>query len=85
MQEQVPASTSMAGNKRWYVVHAYSGYRKDPYRGALLERIERTGMKDFFGDILVPVEEVVEVMKGGQKSISERQVSFLVMCWLKWK
>jgi len=56
---------------RWYVVHAYSGFEKSVQRG-LLERIERVGMKDFFGDILVPVEEVVE-MKGGQKSISERK------------
>jgi len=56
---------------RWYVVHAYSGFEKSVQRG-LLERIERAEMKDFFGDILVPVEEVVE-MKGGQKSISERK------------
>jgi transcriptional antiterminator NusG len=57
--------------KRWYVVHAYSGFEKSVQRG-LLERISRTGMQDFFGDILVPVEEVIE-MKGGQKSISERK------------
>jgi transcriptional antiterminator NusG len=57
--------------KRWYVVHAYSGFEKSVQR-ALLERIERAGMQDMFGQILVPVEEVVE-MKGGQKSISERK------------
>lgn len=57
--------------KRWYVVHAYSGFEKSVQR-ALLERISRTGMQDFFGDILVPVEEVIE-MKGGQKAISERK------------
>jgi transcriptional antiterminator NusG len=56
---------------RWYVVHAYSGYEKSVQR-ALQERIERTGMQDKFGQILVPVEEVVE-MKSGQKSISERK------------
>lgn len=56
---------------RWYVVHAYSGFEKSVQRG-LLERIARAGMQDKFGDILVPVEEVVE-MKGGQKSISERK------------
>jgi transcriptional antiterminator NusG len=56
---------------RWYVVHAYSGFEKSVQR-ALLERIERSGMRDKFGDILVPVEEVIE-MKGGQKSISERK------------
>ncbi len=56
---------------RWYVVHAYSGFEKSVQR-ALQERIERAGMQDKFGQILVPVEEVVE-MKLGQKSISERK------------
>lgn len=58
-------------SKKWYVVHAYSGYEKS-VRRALLERIARAGMEDSFGEILVPVEEVVE-MKSGQKSISERK------------
>lgn len=58
-------------SKRWYVVHAYSGFEKTVQR-TLLERIERAGMQDKFGQILVPVEEVIE-MKGGQKSISERK------------
>jgi transcriptional antiterminator NusG len=56
---------------RWYVVHAYSGFEKSVMR-ALLEKIERSGMKDSFGEILVPVEEVVE-MKAGKKSTSERK------------
>ena len=55
----------------WYVVHAYSGFEKSVMR-ALKERIERAGMQDQFGEILVPVEEVVE-MKGGQKRTSERK------------
>ncbi len=57
--------------KRWYVVHAYSGFEKSVQR-ALVERVNRAGMQDMFGQILVPVEEVVE-MKGGQKSITERK------------
>jgi transcriptional antiterminator NusG len=56
---------------RWYVVHVYSGFEKSVQR-ALTERIARSGMQEQFGQILVPVEEVVE-MKGGQKSISERK------------
>ena len=56
---------------RWYVVHAYSGFEKSVAR-ALAERIERAGMKGQFGEILVPVEEVVE-MKGGKKATSERK------------
>jgi len=39
---------------------------------ALQERIDRAGMQDHFGQILVPVEEVVEI-RGGQKAISERR------------
>ena len=58
-------------SKRWYVVHAYSGFEKSVQR-ALVERIARDGMQDLFGQVLVPVEEVVE-MKNGQKSITERK------------
>jgi len=57
--------------KRWYVVHAYSGMEKSVAR-ALQERIDRAGMQDQFGKILVPTEEVVE-MKNGQRTISERR------------
>jgi len=55
--------------KHWYVVHTYSQFEKSVQR-ALAERIQREGMQDKFGQILVPVEEVVE-LKSGQKSISE--------------
>lgn len=57
--------------KRWYVVHAYSGYEKK-VANALKERVELHSMQDQFGDILVPTEEVVE-MRGGQKRKSERK------------
>jgi transcription termination/antitermination protein NusG len=55
----------------WYVVHTYSQFEKSVQR-ALTERIQREGMQDKFGQILVPVEEVVE-LKSGQKSITERK------------
>lgn len=75
-EERNAAAASGAGGaasdkKRWYVVHAYSGMEKS-VRRALLERIDRMGMKDRFGEILVPTEEVVEV-KAGQKSVTERR------------
>lgn len=57
--------------KRWYVVHAYSGFEKK-VAAALKERIELHNMQDRFGDVLVPTEEVVE-MRGGQKRRSERK------------
>ena len=57
--------------KRWYVVHAYSGFEHQVQR-ALDTRIARAGMQDKFGQVLVPTEEVVE-MRGGQKRKSERK------------
>jgi len=56
---------------RWYVVHAYSGMEKAVERN-ILERINRAGMQDKFGRILVPMEEVVEI-KNGQKKTTERK------------
>ena len=56
---------------RWYVVHAYSGYEKR-VQNALKERIELHNMQDYFGEVLVPTEEVVEV-RDGKKRKSERK------------
>ena len=56
---------------RWYVVHAYSGFEAKVAR-SLQEHIDRAGMQDRFGEILVPTEEVVE-MRGGQQRRSERK------------
>lgn len=58
-------------SKRWYVVHAYSGYEKQVMR-SLKERVALKGLEDRFGDILVPTEEVVE-MRDGKKRKSERK------------
>ena len=58
-------------SKRWYVVHAYSGFEGHVKR-SLEERIERAGMQDSFGEILVPTEEVVEMRAGSQRR-SERK------------
>ena len=57
--------------KRWYVVHAYSGFEQQ-VRRSLEERVNRMGMQELFGEILVPTEEVVE-MREGQKRKSERK------------
>ncbi len=56
---------------KWYVIHAYSNY-ENKVRQALEERIEREGLQDHFGKIIVPTEEVVE-MRSGQQRKSERK------------
>ena len=56
---------------QWYVVHAYSGFEKSVAR-SLDERIGLSDLKDHFGKVLVPTEEVVE-MRAGKKRRSERK------------
>ena len=56
---------------RWYVVHAYSNF-ENKVKQALEDRIKREGLEQFFGKILVPTEEVVE-MRMGQQRKSERK------------
>ncbi|RYH14494.1 MAG: transcription termination/antitermination protein NusG [Alphaproteobacteria bacterium] len=63
--------TDDQNDKRWYVVHAYSGFEKSVAQ-ALRDRITRMGMQERFGEVLVPTEEVIE-MRSGQKRRSERK------------
>lgn len=58
-------------SKRWYVIQAYSGFEKNVQK-TLKERIAREEMDDYFGQILVPVEEVVDI-KNGRRTVAERK------------
>ena len=53
--------------KNWYVVHTYSGYEQKA-KQALHEKIKSNKMEDFFEEVLVPSEDVVEVKKGVKKT-----------------
>jgi transcriptional antiterminator NusG len=57
--------------KQWYVVQVYSNF-EDKVEAMLRENIERAGLSDKFGEIMVPREEVVE-LKDGQKVTSQRK------------
>jgi len=56
---------------KWYVVHTYSGYEQKAKK-ALLDKIKSEKMDDFFSDILVPSENVVEIKKGVKKTTSRK-------------
>jgi len=56
----------------WYVIQAYSGYEQK-VKNAIEERIELANMKDFFGEILVPTEQIVE-LKGGSKKNNRTKI-----------
>ena len=62
----------MTGDKKWYVIHTYSGMEKSA-ETALRDRIKRAGLEDAFDEILVPTEDVSEV-KDGKKRVSTRRM-----------
>ena len=57
--------------KQWYVVHTFSGF-EHKVKAALEERIKSLGKAEYFGEILVPVEKVVELVKGKKKTSSRK-------------
>ncbi|MBF0282987.1 MAG: transcription termination/antitermination protein NusG [Magnetococcales bacterium] len=58
-------------SKRWYVIHAYSGFEKK-VKSALEERVRLHGMSHLFEEILVPSEDIVE-LRNGRKVTTERK------------
>src|SRR3954469_7332982 len=58
--------------KKWYVVHTYSGF-ENKAKKSLEEKIRLEGLQEFFGEILIPTEQVVEMVKG-EKKTSKRKI-----------
>lgn len=58
-------------NKNWYIVHVYSGF-EGKVKSALEERIQSSPLAEKFGKVLVPTEEVVELVKGKRKTSSRK-------------
>jgi transcriptional antiterminator NusG len=56
---------------KWYIVHVYSGF-ENKVKLALKEKIASSGHKSKFGDILVPTEEIVDLVKGKRKTSSRK-------------
>jgi len=57
--------------QKWYVVHTYSGFERK-VKNALEERARRGGMEELITEVLVPTEQVEEMIKG-QRRISHRK------------
>jgi len=56
---------------KWYVIHTYSGYEQKA-RIALKERIRQNKMESQFGDVLIPSENVIELVRGEKKTTSRK-------------
>ncbi len=57
--------------KKWYVVHTYSGY-ENKVKQAIEEKVKQTGKEEFFGEVLVPSEKVVDMVKGVKRTTSRK-------------
>ena len=56
---------------KWYIVHTYSGF-ENRVKKNLEERIKKLENENFFGQIIVPTEQVIE-LRGGKKKTSSRK------------
>ena len=57
--------------KKWYIVHTYSGF-ENKVKAALEERVKAEEKTELFGQVLVPTEKVIELVKGQRKSSSRK-------------
>jgi transcription termination/antitermination protein NusG len=55
------------GMKKWYVVHTYSGF-ENKVKKSLEERVKQEALQDSFGEVLIPMEVVQEMVKGEKKT-----------------
>lgn len=63
-ETQAAAPVAAEGKpKRWYIIHAYSGFEKK-VAAAILEQAAQNGLSDAFEKVVVPTENVVEVRRG---------------------
>ena len=60
------------GERQWYVLKVQSN-RERSIRDNLVRRIHQEGLDEFFGEIVIPTEKVVET-KGGKKRITEHKL-----------
>ncbi len=75
-QPEEEAGTNGTPNPReaemkWYVVHTYSGYEAKAKK-ALDERAVSLGKSEFFGEVLIPTENVVEMVQGEKKTTTRK-------------
>src|ERR687885_551683 len=68
-EEPAPPKPS---NMHWYVVKVQSG-REESIKEAIERRVRIEGLDDFFGQIVIPMEKVVE-MRGGKRVVRERKL-----------
>jgi len=59
------------GEKKWYIVNTYSGH-ENKAKLTLLERVRNANLNEYFGEVLVPTESVMEVVKGQRRTTTRK-------------
>jgi transcription termination/antitermination protein NusG len=67
----LPPPPPPGAEKKWYIVHTYSGH-ENKAKLTLLERVRNANLTEWFGDVLVPTESVMEVVKGQRRTTTRK-------------
>jgi len=65
------APAPVGPEKQWFIIHSYSGF-ENRVKESLLNRIDAFGLRELFGDVMIPTENVVEV-RNGKKRVSTKK------------
>ena len=66
-----PSVAAPTAEKKWYIVHTYSGH-ENKAKLTLKERVANASLNEYFGEILVPTESVMEVVKGQRRTTTRK-------------
>lgn len=66
-----PVAEGTAAQFKWYIVHTYSGH-ENKARLTLLERVRNNNLTEYFGQVLVPTESVMELVKGQRRTTTRK-------------
>jgi len=70
-EQPAPRTDLHPGHKEWFIVHTYSGFEQK-VKDSLLQRADIHGLKEKVGEVLIPIENVVE-MRGGRKVVAAKK------------
>ena len=71
MMTDLSSTETKAPDKRWYVIHTYSGY-ENKVKANLEHRIESMGMEDKIFQVLVPMEDEIEIRQGQRHTVQKK-------------
>jgi len=56
---------------KWYILQSLSGQEKR-IAASIAEKAEKENLKDYIGEIVIPIEKVIEIKKGKKVSVDKK-------------